>query len=116
MTHTANRYCAVDRFHKDNIKTDAEKLRNIDLVKQLKGSVNTQAIEQMFDKLGKDRYFLNMLKPTNYLFVMRLLLHLHNECITTKQVHSAAEAFSKFQAGAAACIGTDYRLYISVGK
>ena len=73
-------------------------------------------MEQMFDKLGEDRYFLNMLKPANCVFVMRLLLHLHNERITTKQVFSAAEAFRKFQAGAAACIGTDYRLYISVGK
>ena len=116
VTHTANRYCAVDRFHKDNIKTDTEKLRNIDLVKQLKGSINTQVMEQMFEKLGKDRYFVNMLKPTNYLFVMRLLLHLHNDSITNRQVARATQAFSKFQTGAVASIGSDSRLYMTLGN
>lgn len=115
VTQTSSTYCAVDRFHKHNIKTDSEKLRDIDIVKQLKGNLNTQVQEQLFQQLGKDLYFLNMLTPYNYLFILRLVLHLHNETITKRQMQKATEAFKKYDSGTTAAVGPDYRLYLTSG-
>ena len=67
VTQVADTYCTVDRFHKANIKTDTEKLHDLDIVKQLRGHFNTQVEEQLFHQLGRDTYFLNMLTPNNYL-------------------------------------------------
>lgn len=116
VTQTSATYCAVDRFHKHNIKTNSEKLRDIDIVKQLKGNLNTQVDEQLFQQLGKDLYFLNMLTPYNYLFILRLVLHLHNETVTKRQIQKATEAFKKFDSGTTAEVGPDCRLYLTSGE
>jgi len=41
-TKSGDVYCAVDQFHLKNIATEADKLRNIKPVKELRGQVNTQ--------------------------------------------------------------------------
>ena len=77
VTHVADTYCAADRSTKQTSKHNTEKLCDIDIVKQLRDNLNTQVEEQLFHQLGRDTYFLNMLTPSNYLFVLCLLLHLH---------------------------------------
>ena len=116
VTQVVDTHCAVDRFHKANIKTDTEKLRDVDIVKQLRGNLNTQVEEQLFRQLGRDTYFLNMLTPNNYLFVLRLLLHLHNIGITDEQMRKATQAFQKCSPKVVAAIGPDCRLYMAKGE
>jgi len=85
VTKSSDVYCAVDRFHSKNIKTDADKLRNVNIVKELR-SINTQVQEQYFSELRRDIYFLNSLQPNKFMFILRLIMHLHNVDIRDKQI------------------------------
>jgi len=89
ITKSADVYCAADQFHLKNIKTESDKLRNIKLVKELRGQINSQVQEQLFSSLRKDVYFLNSLSPVKFLFVVRLLLHFRNEAIRESQLKAA---------------------------
>jgi hypothetical protein len=79
LTGSSERYCLTDEFHKKNVKTRKDKLRESNLVVEIAGSINTQVQEQLFRGTKRDLYFLNMMKPLNYLFTLRLLLHLQND-------------------------------------
>jgi hypothetical protein len=91
VTNSSNVYCAVDRFHSNNIKTDADKLRNVKLVKELRGHMNSQVQEQFFSQLRKDIYFLSSLAPTKFLFLVRLLIHFRNCELWKKQQQSVEQ-------------------------
>lgn len=79
VTGTAERYCLTDEFHKKNVRTKIDKLRECSLVPQIGGRINTQVEEQLFRSTVRDLYFVNMLSPANYMFMVRLLFHLHNK-------------------------------------
>jgi len=86
VTKASEVYCAVDRFHSKNIKTDADKLRDVKIVKELCGHVNSQVQEQFFSQLRKDIYFLNSLSPAKFMSLLRLILHFHNVELRRQQM------------------------------
>ena len=114
-TKSGDVYCAVDQFHLKNIATEADKLRNIKLVKELRGQVNTQVQEQFFSCLRRDIYFLNSLSPVNFLFLLRLLIHFRNNEICLKQRQSVQKLLES--CGIEVSVGSDGRLNnVSLGS
>ncbi|KAI8494058.1 hypothetical protein Bbelb_284050 [Branchiostoma belcheri] len=51
-----------------------ELLRQASLVKQLRGWVNTQFVDQLFSNVLKSAYFLDQLTPGNHVFLLRLIV------------------------------------------
>lgn len=88
VTRTDDKYCLADNFHKKNMSCEVDLLRDPNLVPQLKGLVNTQAEEQnsIYRSVARDLYYLDVMSPGNYLFVLRLKLHLLNMDIATRQI------------------------------
>lgn len=79
ITGSAEHYALYDRFHEDNTKDDRDALRKLGLVPQLTGKVNSQVAEQLFARMKKNNYFLNMSLPSTHLFLMRNIIHHDNE-------------------------------------
>lgn len=77
-TGSAEHYALYDRFHEDNTKDPRDGLRKLRLVPQLAGKVNSQVAEQLFAKMKKNNYFLNMALPSTHLFLMRNIIHHYN--------------------------------------
>ncbi len=84
LTGSSEHYVLSDRFHENNTKDSRDKLRKIQLVPELAGRVNSQCAEQLFSQMRKNNYFLNVMKPTNHVFLMRNLLHHYNVAINNK--------------------------------
>lgn len=78
VTGSAEHYVLYDRFHENNTKDPRDALRKIELVPELRGWVNSQCAEQLFAGMRKNNSFLNMMSPTNHIFLMRNILHIHN--------------------------------------
>ncbi len=78
ITGSAEHYVLYDRFHEDNTKDARDSLRKLRLVPQLAGRVNSQVVEQLFAKLKKNNYFLNMALPSTHVFLMRNIIHHYN--------------------------------------
>ncbi|XP_046567032.1 uncharacterized protein LOC124275490 [Haliotis rubra] len=83
-------FCLLDRFHEGNTKSEQELLRRISLVPEMKGRINSQVEEQMHRKMNRNNYFLDVMSPGNYMFVLRLLLHFYNQQ-TNKKMTAAVE-------------------------
>ncbi|XP_077057405.1 HMG domain-containing protein 3-like [Siphateles boraxobius] len=75
VTGSAEHYCLYDEFHEANTKDNRDLLRKISLVPQLAGKVNSQVAEELFAKLKKNNYFLNMSQPSTHVFLMRNIVH-----------------------------------------
>ncbi len=84
LTGSSEHYVLSDRFHENNTKDSRDKLRKIQLVPELAGRVHSQCAEQLFSQMRKNNYFLNVMKPTNHVFLMRNLLHHYNVAINNK--------------------------------
>lgn len=78
VTRMREKFSISDEFHKKNVSSRKDKLRDLSLVPELSGWVNTQIKEQLYSSVKKDIYFLDGLSPSKYMFVLRLLLDLHN--------------------------------------
>ncbi|KAK1885425.1 Lysine--tRNA ligase [Dissostichus eleginoides] len=78
ITGSAEHYALYDRFHEDNTKDARDALRRLGLVPQLAGQINSQVAEQLFARMKKNNYFLNMALPTTHLFLMRNIIHHYN--------------------------------------
>ncbi|XP_026110246.1 uncharacterized protein LOC113083310 [Carassius auratus] len=91
ITGSAEHYVLNDKFHEDNSKDERDALREIGLVAQLAGKVNSQAAEQFFSKSKKNNYFLNMTLPSTHVFLMRSIIHHHNSQKNLRRL----EAFKK---------------------
>ncbi|XP_051980273.1 uncharacterized protein LOC127641352 isoform X2 [Xyrauchen texanus] len=63
----------------DHSKDSRDVLRKITIVPQLAGKINSQVAEQLFSKMRKNNYFLNMSQPSTHLFQMRTIIHHYNE-------------------------------------
>ncbi|XP_048258247.1 uncharacterized protein LOC124129125 [Haliotis rufescens] len=81
-------FCLLDRFHEGNTKSDEELLRRITFVPEMKGSINSQVEEQLHREMNRNNYFLDAMSPGNYMFVLRLLLHFHNEHTNRKMTEA----------------------------
>lgn len=92
LTGSSDHYVLSDRFHENNTKDPRDKLRKIQLVPELAGRVNSQCAEQLFSQMRKNNYFLNVMKPTNHLFLMRNLLHHYNVAINTRFTEQLTKA------------------------
>jgi hypothetical protein len=86
VTDDTQRYSLADKFHQGNLSAEADLLRRVEHVPKLAGRLNTQVQEQLFRKVGRDAYFLTQMSPAHYLFIQRLIIHLHNETINNKRV------------------------------
>lgn len=71
LTGSSEHYVLYDRFHENNTKDSCDKLRKIQLVPELAGRINSQCAEQLFSQMRKNSYFLNVMKPTSHVFLMR---------------------------------------------
>ncbi|XP_051781949.1 uncharacterized protein LOC127527376 [Erpetoichthys calabaricus] len=78
-TGSSDHYALYDRFHESNTKDRRDILRKLTLVPQLAGRVNSQVAEQLFAKMRKNNYFLNMTMPSTHLFQMRNIIHHYNQ-------------------------------------
>ncbi|CAM4659668.1 unnamed protein product [Leuciscus chuanchicus] len=78
-TGSAEHYALYDTFHQYNTKDEKDALRLIGLVPELCGWVNSQIVEQLFSGMRKNNYFMNSLSPASHIFLMRNILHHHNE-------------------------------------
>ncbi|XP_077365645.1 uncharacterized protein LOC144009664 [Festucalex cinctus] len=87
-TGSAEHYALYDTFHQYNTKDEKDFLRFIGLVPELCGWVNSQIAEQLFSGMRKSNYFLNCLSPSSHVFLMRNILHHHNERVNE---HSLGE-------------------------
>ena len=63
VIRTTEHHSAYDRFHEDNACIPQERLRKLDIVEQMKNSLNSEVVEQIFSKLNKSRYFMDSLAP-----------------------------------------------------
>lgn len=79
ITGTSDRYSLYDRFHQRNQKRIKEKLRSLDLLPELIGYINSSVAEQLNKELANSRYFLCQLKDMHFMFMLRLVFHLHNQ-------------------------------------
>lgn len=79
ITGTFERYSLYDRFHQGNQKRPEEKLRSLDLLPELTGILNSSMAEQLNRELSNSRYFICQLKDMHYMFMLRLIFHLHNQ-------------------------------------
>ncbi|CAC5385991.1 unnamed protein product [Mytilus coruscus] len=68
-----------DWFHEDNTKDVKEILRKVSLVEGLVSVTNSQLVEQLFNSMRKDLYFLNRKSPGVHVLICRLMLQFHNE-------------------------------------
>nr|XP_054587210.1 uncharacterized protein LOC129152938 [Nothobranchius furzeri]XP_054587211.1 uncharacterized protein LOC129152938 [Nothobranchius furzeri]XP_054587212.1 uncharacterized protein LOC129152938 [Nothobranchius furzeri] len=77
-TGSAAHYALYDTFHEANTREVKDCLSKISLLLELHGWVNSQVAEQLFSKMRKNNYFLNMMSPGSHIFLMRAIIHHHN--------------------------------------
>ena len=75
--------CVFDRFHEGNSSSDIEYLRRINNIPQLNSVVNSQVQEELNLHFGKNKSFLNMMKPANHIFLFRSIINYYNKEETT---------------------------------
>jgi hypothetical protein len=78
ITQTANHYVLFDRFHEKNSKCPQDLLRRLDFCTQLRGTLNSQRVEELFSSIKKSLRSLTQLSAANHLFLTRLLCLLLN--------------------------------------
>lgn len=78
-TGSPEHYALYDTFHQSNTKDETDALRVIGLVPELCGWLNSQKAEQLFSEMRKNNYFMNSFSPSSHIFLMRNVLHHHNE-------------------------------------
>lgn len=93
LTGSSHHYVLYDRFHEANTKDIKDVLRKLTLVPQLAGKVNSQVAEQLFAKMKKNNYFLNMSLPSTHLFQMRNIIHHYNVKRNNKVLDRLRKAF-----------------------
>uniref|UniRef100_A0A9J7Y4U2 SAP domain-containing protein n=1 Tax=Cyprinus carpio carpio TaxID=630221 RepID=A0A9J7Y4U2_CYPCA len=93
VTGSSDHYVLYDRFHEANTKDSKDVLRKLTLVPQLAGKVNSQVAEQLFAKMKKNNYFLNMSLPSTHLFQMRNIIHHYNEKKNNKLLERLKKTF-----------------------
>lgn len=116
ITCTADRYCLVDEFHKDNHKNPKDMLRHLSLVPEIRGKINSQVAEQLFNHLKRDIYYLNSNNGAHYMFLLRLLLHLRNEDINKESSTSTADSLKTWLPKSKTEIGKDGHIVASIGE
>ena len=105
VTGSNVRLSLFDIFHQGNTKSDAESLRRIGCVRELKGNLNSQAAEQLHHSFNKDKHFLNQMNPVNHIFMFRSIIDLRNEaknfkmCNKMREQTCAKVAFDQFGRG-----------------
>lgn len=83
-TGSSDRYVLYDRFHKNNAKEQQDALRKMRLVPQLASKVKSHLMEQLFARLKKSNYFLNMAPPSKHVFMIRNIIHQYNVQLNEK--------------------------------
>ena len=72
------RLCLFDRFDEGNTSSEIESLRKISCVLELSGMFNSEVEEQLHLKFDSNKIFLNMLAPTNHIYLFRSIIEYHN--------------------------------------
>ena len=68
-----------DKFHESNTSSERESLRRIGCVKELRGKINSQVVEQSHGSYNKNMHFMNQMSPLNHIFLFRSIIDLQNE-------------------------------------
>nr|XP_054591904.1 HMG domain-containing protein 3-like [Nothobranchius furzeri]XP_054592254.1 HMG domain-containing protein 3-like [Nothobranchius furzeri] len=108
-TGSAEHYALYDTFHEANTREVKDCLRKISLVPELHGSVNSQVAEQLFSKMRKNNYFLNMMSPGSHIFLMRAIIHHHNTMLnenTLGDIHKISSADITLDSSGKAVMGS----------
>ena len=79
VTGSDEHYALFDAWHEKNSSNPEDLLRSTRFVKQLGGLVSTEVQEHMNNEMNRNNYFMTSLTPHNSLFVMRLIVHFHNQ-------------------------------------
>ncbi|XP_065814855.1 HMG domain-containing protein 3 isoform X3 [Labrus bergylta] len=78
-TKSSHRYVLCDKPDEDNGKDEKDILRRIDLVPELAGQLDSKVAEQFFTEMRKNDYFLKNMSPSACVFLVRNMVHHHNE-------------------------------------
>ena len=75
----SNIYLALfDRFHESNTNKEVEALRRIGCVRELRGKINSEVVEQLHNVFNRNKHFHNQMTPTNHIFLFKSIIDLHN--------------------------------------
>ena len=86
-TGSADHYALYDTFHQLNTKDEKDSLRQC-------GWLNSQTVEQLFSGMRKNNYFMNCLSPSSHVFLMRNLLHRHNNRLNQQALEGLKKVFN----------------------
>ncbi|KAM6999989.1 uncharacterized protein LKV04_004959 [Tautogolabrus adspersus] len=78
-TKSSQHYVLCDKPDEGNSKDEKDILRRIDLVPELAGHLNSKVAKQFFAEMMKNDYFLNKMSPSACVFLVRNIVHHHNE-------------------------------------
>lgn len=110
-TGSAEHYALYDTFHEGNTREAKDCLRKIALVPELHGWVNSQVAEQLFSKMRRNNYFLNMMSPGSHIFLMRSIIHHHNTMLnenTLADIHKVSSADITLDSSGKAIMGVSF--------
>ncbi|KAF1392589.1 hypothetical protein PFLUV_G00029630 [Perca fluviatilis] len=79
VTKSSQHYVLCDKLHEGNSKDEKDMLRRIELVPEIAGQPNSQVAEQFFANMRKNNYFINNMSPSAHIFLVRNIVHHHNE-------------------------------------
>lgn len=105
-----------DTFHESNTKDPRDILRKISLVPELAGKINSQVVEQFFSQMRKNNSFLNNAAPATNIFLLRSIVHHHNQRTNNEFIKRARKTFvtdTEFNDYGQAVLCTDKSLAIS---
>ena len=113
ITFSTSNFCAFDRFHETNSTLEVDILRRLDNVKQTRGQLNSQAVEELFSHFKNSRYFLTQMSPLHHIFLMRLLLHLRNKARNASRLQRIKETITASFQDSTLSYGRDRRIEVS---
>ncbi|XP_077093825.1 uncharacterized protein LOC143745597 isoform X1 [Siphateles boraxobius] len=93
ITGSADHLVLYDTFHESNTKDPRDILRKISLVPELAGKINSQVVEQFFSQMRKNNYFLNNAAPETNIFLLRSIVHHHNQRTNNEFIKRARKTF-----------------------
>lgn len=79
VTGSSKHYVLYDQIPEGNHRHGRDVLRNPTCVPQLAGKADRRILEQLFDEIEQNSYFLKMLSPSTQMFQMRNIIHHYNQ-------------------------------------
>ena len=88
VTGSNNHFALFDKFHESNSSDAKEVLRRIGCVKELRGRINSEAVEQIHGMYDLNINFMNRMNPVTHIFMFRSIIDLKNEELNALKLRS----------------------------